>query len=324
MKGENDMYKQKQAPNSEIHFAGMKTFMKLPNTKNLENTDYAIVGVPFDTGQSYRTGARVGPSHIRHFGMSLEQHHMKHEIDLFEYSSGVDYGDVEIVPGNIHRTYENIVQELEPIVEKNVTPIILGGDHSITLGNLRAIAKKHGPVALILFDSHTDTWDTLYDEKYTHGTPFRRAIEEGLIATDKSIMVGIRGTSHSTQLLKETKEFGIKIITMNEVREIGYDQVVKEIHQQVAGEKVFVSFDIDFLDPVYAPGTGTPEAGGATTAEGMDLVRNLDGLNIVGFDLVEVLPAYDSGEVTAIAAANIIFEMISLLAVKNRRASENK
>lgn len=318
------MYKQQQVPETEIHFSGIKTFMKLPHTRNFEKTDYAIIGVPFDTGQSYRTGARLGPSHIRDFGMSLEQYNMKHNIDLFEYTSGIDYGDVEIVPGNIHRTYENMVHELVPVLENNVTPIILGGDHSITLGNLRAIAQKHGPVALVLFDSHTDTWDTLFDEKYTHGTPFRRAIEEGLIAAENSIMIGIRGTSHSAQLLQETREMGFHIITMNDVREIGYEKVVEKIHQQVADQKVFVSFDIDFLDPVYAPGTGTPEAGGAATIDGMQFIQQLDGLDIVGFDLVEVLPAYDSGELTAIAAANIVFEMISLLAVRNRRKTERK
>lgn len=318
------MYKQQQVPQTEIHFSGIKTFMKLPHTKNYDNVDYAIIGVPFDTGQSYRTGARLGPSHIRDFGMSLEPFNLKHNIDVFEYTSGVDFGDIDIVPGNIHRTYESITNELEPVLAQNVTPIMLGGDHSITLGHLRAIAKKHGPVALVLFDSHTDTWDTLFDEKYTHGTPFRRAVEEGLIATENSIMVGIRGTSHSFQLLEETREMGFKVMTMNEVRDIGYEKVVEAIHTQVADAKAFVSFDIDFLDPIYAPGTGTPEAGGAATIDGMQLIQQLDGLHIVGFDLVEVLPAYDSGEVTALAAANIIFEMISLLAIKNRRTLAEK
>lgn len=321
IKEESDMYKQQQAPESEIHFSGIKTFMKLPHTKALANNDYAIIGIPFDTGQSFRAGARMGPNHIRNFGSSLEQFNMKHDIDLFEYTSGIDYGDIDVFPGNIHRTYDKIVQDLMPVIENNVIPIILGGDHSITLANLRAIAKKHGPVSFVLFDSHTDTWDTLFDEKYTHGTPFRRAVEEGLIATGNSVMIGMRGTSHSAQLLNETRAFGFKVITMNDVRDIGYEQVVKEIYKTVGNEKVFISFDIDFLDPVFAPGTGTPEAGGASTIEGMELVQNLDGLNIVGFDLVEVLPAYDSGEVTAIAAANIVFEMISLFAVKNRRAT---
>src|SRR5690625_1745852 len=259
------MYKQQEIPEGDIHFSGIKTFMKLPHTKDVKNKDYAIIGVPFDTGQSYRTGARLGPSHIRHLGMSIEQFNMEHEIDLFEYTNGIDYGDVDVIPGNIHRTYDNIAEALTPIVENDVTPIVLGGDHSITLGNLRAIVKKHGPVALVLFDSHIDTWDTLFDERYTHGTPFRRAVEERLIATDNSIMVGIRGTSHSPQDLAGARELGFKIITMNEVRDIGYAEVVKEIHNRVGESKVFVSFDIDFIDPAFAPGTGTPEAGGAST-----------------------------------------------------------
>lgn len=313
------MYKQQNVSTDDYFVSGIRTFMRLPHTKEILNADYAIIGVPFDTGQSYRTGARKGPSHIRDFGMSMEQFNIKHNIDIFEYTHGIDYGDTRVVPGNIHRTYKNMTDELKPMLNQHVVPITIGGDHSITLGSLRAIANQHGPVSLVLFDSHTDTWDTLFDEKYTHGNPFRRAVEEGLIDATSSIMIGIRGTSHSVELLKETRDMGFKIFTMNEVREVGYKKIIDEIHEQVGDEKVYISFDIDFLDPAYAPGTGTPEAGGASTIEAIQLIQNLDGLNIIGFDLVEVLPSYDTGELTALAAANIIFEMVSLLAVRNRR-----
>ena len=191
------MYKPKSTISSP-RFCGIRTFMRLPYVSETENIDFAIVGVPFDTGQSYRTGARLGPSHIRGFSALLRPYNGAKEIDVFEYCSGVDYGDIDVIPGNIHRTYENIENGLTPLFNEEITPIILGGDHSITLGSLRAAAKKYGPLALVLFDSHTDTAEALYGERYTHGTPFRRALEEGLINPEKSIFVGMRGSMVSS------------------------------------------------------------------------------------------------------------------------------
>lgn len=317
------MYKPEDIEDSP-RFSGIRTFMRLPYVSDPTDVDFAIVGVPFDTGQSYRTGARLGPSHIRELSALLRTYNGVQDIDIFEYLSGIDYGDLTVIPGNISRTYKNMAEGLDPLFQAGVIPIILGGDHSISLGNLRAVTKEHGPVALILFDSHTDTSNTLYGEKYTHGTPFKRAVEEGLIDVEHSILVGMRGSMSDPRELDDARDLGFKIITMNEYLDLGHDKVIEQICSRVGSTKVFLSFDIDFYDPVYAPGTGTPEAGGATTIQGMKLVQDLDGIDFVGFDLVEVLPAYDSGQVTAIAAANTIYEMITLIALKKRCEKERE
>lgn len=301
-------------------FVGPRTFMRLELVRTTEDVDFVVLGIPFDTAASNRTGQRYGPQHIRDFSVLLRPYNYDQDINIFDYCSGVDYGDINVIPGNIHRTYDNIVESLNPILEADITPVIMGGDHSISLGNLRAFAKKYGPVALVHFDSHSDTWDDYYGEKYMHGTPFRRAVEEGLIDTSRSIQVGMRGPLYGPEDIDDARDMGFEVIPMKEVFEIGYDAVVKRIHDRVKDTKAFVSFDIDFLDPAYAPGTGTPEVGGPTTHEALELVRKLDGLDLVGFDLVEVLPTYDSGDITAAAASAVMFEMITLIALKKRRA----
>ncbi|CAM4150191.1 agmatinase [Bacillus manliponensis] len=313
------MYKPKDSSMSP-RFCGVKTFMRLEQKNTTEHVDFAVLGVPFDTAQSYRVGARLGPNHIRNFSSLLRPYNPDQEINIFDYCSGVDYGDLDVVPGNIHRTYDNIVEGLTPLLEKRIVPIILGGDHSISLGNLRAFAKQFGPVALVHFDSHSDTWDHYYGEKYMHGTPFRRAVEEGLIDVEHSIQIGMRGPLYGPNDIEDARELGFEVITMKEVRKIGYTEVLRRIHERVQNAVTFVSFDIDFIDPAYAPGTGTPEVGGPTTIEAVELVQGLYGLNIVGFDLVEVLPAYDSGEITAIAASSIAYEMITLVALQRKNS----
>jgi agmatinase len=313
------MYKPKDSSMSP-RFCGVKTFMRLEQKSVTQGVDFAVLGVPFDTAQSYRVGARLGPNHIRNFSSLLRPYNPDQDIDIFEYCSGVDYGDLDVIPGNIHRTYDNIVEGLTSLLQTGITPIILGGDHSISLGNLRAFAKQFGPVALIHFDSHSDTWDHYYGEKYMHGTPFRRAVEEGLIDVRHSIQIGMRGPLYSASDINDARQLGFEVIPMKEVRKIGYLEVLRRIHERVADVPAFVSFDIDFIDPAYAPGTGTPEVGGPTSIEAVELVQGLDGLNIVGFDLVEVLPAYDSGEITAAAASSIAYEMITLVALQKRRS----
>lgn len=312
------MYRPKDSSMSP-RFCGVRTFMRLEQVATTDNVDFVVVGVPFDTAVSNRTGARYGPQHIRNFSVLLRPYNPEQGIDIFVYCSGVDYGDIDVIPGNIHRTYDNIEKGLQPILEKDIVPIILGGDHSISLGNLRAFAKRYGPVAFVHFDSHSDTWDNYYGEKYMHGTPFRRAVEEGLLDVEHSIQVGMRGPLYGPQDLEDARELGFEVIPMSEVREIGYREVLRRIHRRVDGRPTFVSFDIDFIDPAYAPGTGTPEVGGPTSAEALDLVRGLDGLDLLGFDLVEVLPAYDHGEITAAVASAVAYEMITLVALKKRR-----
>ncbi|WP_027954877.1 agmatinase [Halobacillus kuroshimensis] len=300
-------------------FCGLSTFMRLEAVKTEENVDFAVLGVPFDTAVSNRTGQRGGPQHIRNSSVLLRPYNPDQDINIFDYASGVDYGDIDVIPGNIHRTYDNIVEGLDPLLEKSVTPIILGGDHSISLGNLRAFHKKYGKMAFVHFDSHGDTWDNYFGEKYMHGTPFRRAAEEGLLDMDRSIQIGLRGPLYGPEDYKDAEDLGFEVLPMKKVRKMGYEKVIERIHEKIGPDHpVFVSFDIDFVDPAYAPGTGTPEVAGPTSFEALECVRGLHGLNLVGFDLVEVLPTYDAGDITAGLASAVGFEMISLVAMKKR------
>lgn len=299
-------------------FAEIKTFMRLPNVKTTENVDYAVMGIPFDTGSTYRTGSRFGPSSIREISSLVKPYNVPQRINVVDVLSGVDYGDIPVVPGFIEDTYERIEKTMTPIVESGTIPIGLGGDHSITLGELRAIAKVHGPVALVHFDAHFDTIDSYFGKKYNHGTVFKRALEEGLIDVEHSIQVGMRGTFYSEEDLTGSEDLGFEVITSFEMREIGLDEVVKRILNRVGDKKAFFTFDIDFVDPAYAPGTGTIEVGGFTSTESLWLVRKLKDIQFVGYDLVEVLPSFDPTQITAFLGANIVFEFISIIAIQKR------
>ncbi|MCQ4636303.1 agmatinase [Anaerovorax odorimutans] len=300
-------------------FAEIKTFMRLPNVKTTQDIDYAVIGVPFDTGTTYRPGARFGPAAIRDISSLIKPYNVPQKVNVVEELSGVDYGDVPVIPGFIEETYEQMEQGLTPIVEAGVIPICLGGDHSITLGELRAIAKVHGPVALVHFDSHFDTIDSYFGKKYNHGTVFKRALEEGLIDVEHSIQVGMRGTFYSEDDLTDSSKLGFKVITSFEMRELGLSEVVRQILERVGDKKAFLTFDIDFVDPAFAPGTGTIEVGGFSSAESLGMVRKLKDLNFVGYDLVEVLPAYDPSQITAFLAANLVFEFISIIALSKKK-----
>jgi len=216
-----------------------------------------------------------------------------------------------VVPGYIEEGYKRIEENLFPIIDAGIVPILLGGDHAITLPELRAITKKHGPVALVHFDSHSDTIDEYFGKPYNHGTPFRRAVEENLLLTENSIQVGLRGSIYTKDHLEIPKRLGFDIITSYKMREIGLEQVIERIKERVGEAKTFLTFDIDFVDPAYAPGTGTPEVGGFTSGEAIRLIRGLKDINFVGFDLVE--------EITALLASNIIYEFISILAYKKKK-----
>ena len=306
-------------PIKSPRFSGIKTFMRLPFIKELEGVDFAIIGVPSDAGASFRTGQREGPAGIRKVSALLRHHNPILNISPYDFLSGIDYGDLPVVPGYIEEGYKRIEENLIPVLEAGIVPILLGGDHAITLPELRAIKKIHGRVSLIHFDSHSDTVDEYFGKPYNHGTPFKRAVEENLLLVDNSIQVGLRGSIYSHKHLDIPKDLGFEVITTQEIREIGIKEVIDRIYDRIKETKVFVSFDIDFVDPAFAPGTGTPEVGGFTSSEAMDLVRGLKGLNFVGFDLVEVLPAYDPSEITALLAANIIYEFISLLALNKNK-----
>ena len=299
-------------------FCGVRTFMRLPHVKTVDDIDFAVIGVPFDTGASLKVGARFGPESIRSSSIILKPYNMFLEVNIFEHSSGVDYGDLPVVPGYIEDSNKVIAESLTPLVEKGVIPVLLGGDHSITLPELRAIAKTHGQVALIHFDSHTDTLDEYFGRSYNHGTPFRRAVEENLLDVDHSIQIGLRGQQYQPGDLEESKRLGFDTMTSEEVHAAGPHKVIERIQNRVKDTKAFVTFDIDFVDPAYAPGTGTPEVGGFTSAETLRLIRGLKGLNMVGYDVVEVLPAYDPSQITALLAANIAYEFISLIALSKK------
>ncbi|AGE21868.1 guanidinobutyrase [Geobacillus sp. GHH01] len=299
-------------------FCGVKTFMRLPHVKTEDNIDFAVIGVPFDTGGTFAVGTRFGPEAVRSMSSLLRPYNPGLQIDIFQYCSGVDYGDLSVNPGYIEDSYEMIANQLEPLLNKNVVPILIGGDHSVSLPHLRAMAKRYGKVSLIQFDSHGDTWDSYFGKKYTHGTMFRRAVEEQLVDPFSSVQIGMRGSLYSAEDLKDAEDLGYKVITTDQLRALTPNQLGEEIRKRVGKNPVFVSFDVDFLDPAYAPGTGTPEIGGFTTYEAQQFVRQLKGLNLVGFDIVEVLPDRDPTRVTSLAAANIGFEFISLVAWNKR------
>ncbi|MEL7566808.1 MAG: agmatinase [Dehalobacterium sp.] len=300
-------------------FCNTGTFMRMPRMSDIENPDFVIFGVPFDTASSYRCGARFGPSAIRSISAMMKPNNVILGVNIFEELKGADYGDVNVTPGYILPTYEAIEKELQPIVDAGIIPICLGGDHSVTLAEMRAVAKKYGPLSMVHFDSHADINDEVFGQKYNHGTPFRRSLEEGIVDASHSIQIGMRGSLYNPNEHRVAEEeLGYKLIPAHKVIDMGFDAVIDEIKNRVGKRPVFLTFDIDFVDPAYAPGTGTPEVGGFTSRETLSLLRKLKDLNFVAFDVVEVAPAYDSGEITAYLAANICFEYISMLALKKK------
>ena len=310
--------KQPASALSSPRFCNMGTFMRMQKVDSAEGLDFAIAGAPFDTASSFRSGSRFGPNAIRNISAMMKPNNVIMQVNIMDGLKGGDIGDFNVTPGYIHPTYQAIEEGVANILKENACPIVLGGDHSITLAELRAVAKKYGPVALVHFDSHSDLCDEVFGQKYNHGTPFRRALEENLIDASHSIQVGMRGSLYDPDEHKMAAELGMKLIPAHKVREMGLETLIKTILECVGDKPCFLTFDIDFVDPAYAPGTGTPEVGGFTSLEALDLVRKIKDLNFVGFDLVEVLPAYDHGEITAYLAANIVFEYLSILAVKKK------
>ena len=310
--------KQPTSALSSPRFCNMGTFMRMQKVDSAEGLDFVIAGAPFDTASSFRSGSRFGPNAIRNISAMMKPNNVIMQVNIMDGLKGGDIGDFNVTPGYIHPTYQAIEEGVAGILKENACPIVLGGDHSITLAELRAAAKKYGPVALVHFDSHSDLCDEVFGQKYNHGTPFRRALEENLMDASHSIQVGMRGSLYDPDEHKMAAELGIKLIPAHKVREMGLKTLVKTILERVGDKPCFLTFDIDFVDPAYAPGTGTPEVGGFTSLEALELVRNIKDLNFVGFDLVEVLPAYDHGEITAYLAANIVFEYLSILAMKKK------
>jgi len=304
-------------------FAGIRTFMRAPHTTDLAGVDAAVYGIPFDTATSYRTGARFGPEAIRSASALLRPYNPALEIDVVETLSIVDYGDLPVSPGDTERTYGQVEEALTPLVEAGVFPLALGGDHSVTLAELRVLAGRQGPLgirqaplALIQFDAHGDTWDEYFGQRFFHGTTFKRALEEGLIDPAVSVQAGLRGSLYGPEDLESARELGFAVISCDELRTLEPGGFAALVRTRVGQRPVFLSFDIDVLDPAFAPGTGTPEVGGFSTAEALAFLRALRGIKLAGCDVVEVSPPYDGpGAVTALAGANALYELLSLRAI---------
>jgi agmatinase len=300
-------------------YTGIRTFARCPHTIDWEHADVAILGVPFDTATSYRTGPRFGPAAIREQSQLLRPWHPVLGVDVFAALSVVDGGDLAVTPGNAERTAEQIADGIAPVIAAGAVPLVLGGDHSIVLGELRAHAQRHGPLGVVLLDAHADTWDSYYGERYFHGTPFRRALEEGLIAPQRSLLAGMRGPLYAASDLDEPRSWGFEIVPCEQLRSWTPEQYSERVRARLGGRPAFLSFDIDVLDPAFAPGTGTPEVAGLLPHEALALLRSLAGIEFVGFDVVEVSPQFDGpGQVTALNAAAIGYELLALSAVAQR------
>jgi len=295
-------------------FAGPSTFARLPRLDEVARCDVAVVGVPFDSAVTFRPGARFGPIAVRQASRLLRGYHPGLDVHPFAAQQVVDAGDIACTPFDIHEAIRQIEAGATALLERTEHFVAIGGDHTIALPLLRAVKKRHGAAALLHFDAHLDTWDTYFGASYTHGTPFRRAFEEGLLLEDHSMHVGIRGPLFSPQDLVDDAGFGFRIVTAMDFEELGIAGVVERVRQRIGKAPLYVSIDIDVLDPGTAPGTGTPEAGGLTSRELLGVLRGLKGLHLTAADLVEVAPAYDHAEITAMAASHVAYELIALLA----------
>ena len=298
-------------------YTGVRTFARCPYVPDsLDGVDVAVIGVPFDTATTMRPGARFGPEAIRSFSVMLRPYNPAQATTVFGELSVVDRGDVQVTPGNAERTVGQIAEQLEPVAAAGVRPLVLGGDHTIVLGELRAHAAVHGPLGLVLLDAHADVWDQYYGERYFHGTPFRRAVEEGLLDPSRSLLAGMRGGVYDDGDVRMPGELGFEMLSIDELVALSPAEYGTRVRERVGGGPLFLSFDVDVLDPAFAPGTGTPEAGGLTTREALAYLRALAGLRFSGFDVVEVSPPYDGpGQPTAVAAANVAYELLTLAAL---------
>lgn len=297
-------------------FTGVRTFARLPNVQTTADVDLAVVGLPFDTGATFKVGARFGPESVRSASVMLRSYNVELNVKPFDRLSCIDYGDAPVVPGFIEDSYKAITATLQPLAAAGIVTLGLGGDHSIALAELRALAAVHGPLALVQFDSHGDLWDSYYGgHKYTHGTPFRRALEEGLLRPECSVQLGMRGSLYDIEDLQMARNFGFTVLTTTELLACTPAEIGALVRAHVGDAKAFLSFDVDFFDPAYAPGTGTPEVGGPTSFQGLAYLRACTGVNWVGADVVEVLPALDHAQITAHLAAQVGYEFMSLVAL---------
>ncbi|WP_170455525.1 agmatinase [Ruegeria arenilitoris] len=306
-------YNQPISGNDLARFSGPNTFIRLPAADTLAGLDVAVLGVPMDIGTSWRSGTRFGPKQIRAESAMIRPYNMATFAAPFDSLQIADIGDLAINTFSLADSLRIIKESYDAILAQGVIPVAMGGDHSITLPILRAVAAKHGPVALVHVDAHADVNDEMFGERETHGTVFRRAYEEGLIVPDRTFQVGIRGSGYAASDFTEAKGWGFRQFPAWELWQQNLTQIGALIRKEIGEHPVYVTYDIDSLDPAYAPGTGTPEIGGLTTPQALQLIHALGGMNVVGCDLVEVSPPYDPSGNTALTAANLLFELLCIL-----------
>jgi agmatinase len=297
-------------------YGGIATFAHLPQINEVSDVDVAIVGVPFDTGVSYRPGARFGPNHVRESSRLLRPFNPAANVSPFATQQVVDAGDIAANPFDIEEAISSIHKSYDQLLERAKRVVTIGGDHTITLPILRSLKAKHGPISVVHFDAHLDTWDSYFGADYTHGTTFRRASEEGLLDPEGCMHIGIRGPLYAAKDLTDDKALGFQIFSSVEFQDVGVAAAIEKMKARVGKRPMYISIDIDVLDPAHAPGTGTPEAGGLTSRELLSLLRATAGMNVVGADIVEVAPAYDHAQITGIAASHAMYELISAFAAK--------
>ena len=303
-------------------YAGIATFARLPRLEDVDHADIVVVGVPFDSGVSYRPGARFGPAHVREASRLLRPYNPVQDVEPFSTQQIADAGDIAANPFSIEEAVGQIEEAATHLGAGDTRLLTIGGDHTIALPLLRAVTKKTGPVAVLHFDAHLDTWDTYFGAPVTHGTPFRRASEEGLIDLEASLHIGIRGPLYSQQDLTDDARLGFAVIAAHEFETAGLATVIERMLARLGDRPVYVSVDIDVLDPAHSPGTGTPEAGGLTSRELLSIIRALRGVRIVGADVVEVAPAYDHAQITAVAASHVAYEILSAMTPRADRSKD--
>ncbi len=295
-------------------FAQIPTFMRLPHTRDPAGLDVAILGIPFDSGVVYRPGPRFGPRDIRAISGLIRRYNPVLKISPFEVLRVADVGDVNVNPYSVEETFARVEESVTAIFNAGAVPVCVGGDHSLSLPILRSVARRHGPVGMIHVDSHQDMWDQSFGNRYFHGAPFRRAVEEGLLDTGRVVQIGIRGSVRAAEDFDFGRQHGVTVVRAEEIAGGGIGRALDQV-RTVHGRPLYLSFDIDGVDPAFAPGTGTPEVGGLSSREALEIVRAVAGLPLVGADVVEVSPPYDHASITALLAANLLFEIVSALAV---------
>lgn len=291
-------------------FSGPGTMMRLPAQSDAEGLDACFVGIGLDIGTSHRSGTRFGPRQIRQESSMIRPYNMKMQLSPFDHLQVADIGDVPINTFNLEKSVQIIEQFYDGILQHDAVPFTLGGDHTLVLPIIRSMAKKHGPVGIVHVDAHADINEHMFGEKIAHGTPFRRMVEEGLVKPEKVIQIGLRATGYELDDFDWSRQQGFRVVQAEDIWYQSLAPLMQEVRAQMQDHPVYISFDIDSFDPAYAPGTGTAEPGGLTSHQGLEIVRGAHGLNIIGADLVEVSPPYDTSGNTAVLGANILYEML--------------